>query len=328
MKTIKNTIILFMIGGLLFSSQERVNALGGNAAFWPEDEANIWVFPHSVNNFNLANTDGDDFFVSWGDDMKFGFSGGTSSDFLNLSWGMNNMGLNFGLNMAPGVDAVAGVECEDGSMDCAEYVAAEEAVDGVNIIDAQFGMNMDGIGDIGVHFMNSTVHAHGDHMDYEDGMTFGATLRRAQELWVFSHALLNFGYVSPEDEDAVMNLGADLFTHLDIGENTTGLFAMGFGWTNEGDGDIHFPKMTFAVESAWTDWATVRAGFTKDWSITNTESAGVMPSFGLGFNYGSFVLDMNVGTDIFTNPVQKVTGFEALNADENVVSTFNLTYMW
>jgi len=312
-----------MIGGLLFSSQERVNALGGNAAFWPEDEANIWVFPHAVNNFNLANTNGDDFFVSWGDDMKFGFNGGTSSDFLNLSWGMNNMGLNFGLNMSPGVDAVAGVACEDGSMDCAEYVAAEDAVDGVNIIDAQFGMNMNGIGDIGVHFMNSTVHAHGDHMDYEDGMTFGATLRRAQELWVFSHALLNFGYVSPEDEDAVMNLGADLFTHLDIGENTTGLFAMGFGWTNEGDSDIHFPKMTFAVESAWTDWATVRAGFTKDWSITNTVGTDVMPSFGLGFNYGSFVLDMNVGSDIFTNPVQKVTGFESLNA-----SSFNLTYMW
>ena len=161
-------------------------------------------------------------------------------------------------------------------------------------------------------------------MDYEDGMTLGLTLRRAQELWVFSHALVNFGYVAPSDEDAVMNLGADLFTHLDIGENTTGLFAMGFGWTNEGeDGDIHFPKMTFAVESAWTDWATVRAGFTKDWSITNTESAGVNPSFGLGFNYGSFVLDMNVGSDIFTNPVQKVTGFESLNA-----SSFNLTYMW
>ena len=299
-----------MIGGLLFSSQERVNALGGNAAFWPEDEANIWVFPHAVNNFNLANTDGDDFFVSWGDDMKFGFSGGTSSDFLNLSWGMNNMGLNFGLNMTPAVEA--------------DTTTGQLAEDAVTIINTQFGMNMDAVGDLGVHFMNSTMHDHDGHMHYEDGMTLGLTLRRAQELWVFSHALVNFGYVAPSDEDAVMNLGADLFTHLDIGENTTGLFAMGFGWTNEGeDGDIHFPKMTFAVESAWTDWATVRAGFTKDWSITNTLSDGVNPSFGLGFNYGSFVLDMNVGTDIFTNTVQKVTGFQSLNA-----SSFNLTYMW
>ena len=318
MKTIKNTTMLFMFVGLIFSSQERVNALGGNAAFWPEDEANISVFPQAVNNFNLANTDGDDFYVSWGDDMKFGFSGGSSSDFLNLSWGMNNMGVNFGLNMTPEVE---GVGCEDGTTDCAEYVAAEDAV---NVVDLQYGMTLDGVGDVGVHFMNTTMHAHGDHFDYEDGMTLGASLRRSQELWVFSHALLNFGYVAPEDEDAVMNLGADLFTHLDIADNTVGLFALGFGWTNEGeDGDIHFPKMTFAVESAWTDWATVRAGFTKNWSLTNTTSTGVTPSFGLGFNYGSFVLDMSVGSDIFTNPVQKVTGFESLNA-----SAFNLTYMW
>ncbi|MAJ45159.1 MAG: hypothetical protein CMF96_10515 [Candidatus Marinimicrobia bacterium] len=317
MKTIKNTIVLLMIGGLLFSSTERVNALGGNAAFWPEDEANISVFPQAVNNFNLANTDGEDFYVSWGDDMKFGFSGGTSSDLVNLSWGMNNMGLNFGLNMTPEVEAV---ECAADDSDCVEV----EGVEGVSIINTQFGMTLDGVGDVGVHFMNSTMHDHGDHFDYEDGMTLGLTLRRAQELWVFSHALVNFNYEDPTDEDAVMNLGADLFTHLDIAENTTGLFAMGFGYTNEGeDGDIHFPKMTFAVESAWTDWATVRAGFTKDWSLTNTSSAGVTPNFGLGFNYGSFVLDMSVGSDIFTNPVQKVTGFDSLNA-----SSFNLTYMW
>ena len=317
MKTIKNTIVLLMIGGLLFSSTERVNALGGNAAFWPEDEANISVFPQAVNNFNLANTDGEDFYVSWGDDMKFGFSGGTSSDLVNLSWGMNNMGLNFGLNMTPEVEAV---ECAADDSDCVEV----EGVEGVSIINTQFGMTLDGVGDVGVHFMNSTMHDHGDHFDYEDGMTLGLTLRRAQELWVFSHALVNFNYEAPTDEDAVMNLGADLFTHLDIAENTTGLFAMGFGYTNEGeDGDIHFPKMTFAVESAWTDWATVRAGFTKDWSLTNTSSAGVTPNFGLGFNYGSFVLDMSVGSDIFTNPVQKVTGFDSLNA-----SSFNLTYMW
>jgi len=307
MKTIKNTTMLFMFVGFIFSSQERVNALGGNAAFWPEDEANISVFPQTVNNFNLANTDGDDFYVSWGDDMKFGFSGGSSTDFLNLSWGMNNMGVKLGVNTTP-----KDTNCEDGEDTCAS----------VNRVNVQYGMTLDGVGDVGVHLMNTTMHDHGDHFDYEDGVTVGATLRRAQDLWVFSHALLNFGYVAPEDEDAVTTLGADLFTHLDIAENTTGLFALGLGYSTESEA-MHFPKMTFAVESAWTDWATVRAGFTKDWDLTNTESTGVTPSFGLGFNYGSFVLDMSVGSDIFTNPVQKVTGFESLNA-----SAFNLTYMW
>ena len=268
MKTVKNTIILFMIGGLVFSSQERVDALGGNAAFWPEDEANIMVFPHAINNFNLANTDGEDFFVSWGDDMKFGFSGGTSeNDFLNLSWGMNNMGLNFGLNMEAAVEAVTavdGVDCADGTMDCEEYVAAVEAVEGVdavNTIDASFGMNM-AFGDVGLGFDNA-----------DGGTNITGVLRRAQELWIFDNMLVGFGMMTPEEGDAVMNLSADLYTHLDIAENTTGLFAMGFGWTNEGeDGDVTLPAMTFAVESAWTDWATVRAGFTKDWSIIQTIS--------------------------------------------------------
>ncbi|MBC8197387.1 MAG: hypothetical protein H8E60_05830 [Candidatus Marinimicrobia bacterium] len=295
MRIVKNIIMLLMLVGVVLASQERVDALGGNAAFWSDDEANIGIFPQKINNFNLAVTDGSDFYVSWGDDMKFGFSGGSATDFLNLSWGMNNMGLNFGLNMIPAVEAdTAGLGAEDA----------------VNVINASFGMDMD-FGDVGVHFNN------------EDGTNIGAAFRRSQDLWLFSNALVTFVMESPEVGDAVMSLGADLYTHLDIAENTTGLFALGFGYTNSGDGDITFPAMTFAVESAWTDWATVRAGFTKDWSLTNTVSDGVMPSFGLGFNKGSFVLDMNVGTDLFTNPVQKVTGFSSLGA-----TSFNLTYKW
>jgi len=305
MKTVKNTIMLIMIGGLIFASQERVNALGGNAAFWPEDEANIMIFPHAINNFNLANTNGEDFFVSWGDDMKFGFSGGSTSDFLNLSWGMNNMGLNFGLNMVPAVEEVSVTDT------AGVVVVTDPAVNAVNTISAAFGMNM-AFGDVGVSFDNA-----------DSGTNITAALRRAQELWIFDNMLVGFGMMSPEVGDAVMNLSADLYTHLDIAENTTGLFAMGFGWNNEGDSDITLPAMTFAVESAWTDWATVRAGFTKNWSISNTIGSDVMPSFGLGFNKGSFVLDMNVGADLFTNPVQKVTGFDSLGA-----TSFNLTYMW
>jgi len=284
--------------GIVLASQERVDALGGNAAFWSGDEANISLFPQKINNFNLANTDGENFFVSWGDDMKFGFSGGTETDFLNLSWGMNNMGLNFGLNQVAAIEA-----------DTAAGIVAEA----VNVINASFGMDMD-FGDVGAYFNNAG-----------GGTNLGVKLRRAQDLWLFSNALVSFDMNSPEEDDAVMTLGADLYTHLDMGENTTGLFALGFGWTNEGDGDgdITFPEMTFAVESGWTDWATVRAGFTKDWSLTNTESDGVMPSFGLGFNMDNFELDMNVSADLFTNPVQKITGFSSLGA-----TGFNLTYKW
>jgi len=322
MKTIKTITALLVIGGLMFASAERVNALGGNAAFWPDDDANMVVFPHAINNFNIANTNGSDFFVSWGDDMKFGFSGGMADDFINLSWGQSNMGLNFGVNMTPAVDAVIVVDDPE-TVDVDEASGSVGAIDAVNVIDASFGMGMD-FGDIGVHFNNNA------------GTNVGAGLRMEQSVWVFSHVLASVGMSMPDAEDvegteldesaSVMNLSVDAFTHIDIGESTTGLFALGFKWTNEGDGNIHVPAMTFAVESAMTDWATLRAGFTKNWSLTNTVSNGVMPTFGLGFNYGSFNLDLNLGTDtsLFTNPVSKITGYTALSE----AATFNITYLW
>ncbi len=315
MKFVKTITMLLAFSVMAFTSDQRVDALGGNAGFWADDDANIWVFPHTVNNWNIANTDGSDFYVSWGDGMKYGFSGGGSSDFLKFTWGNgSNMGLNFGLNMTPEVVAVDAVE-DNPETEEDETVDAVEGVEAVNVINVGFGMAM-GFGDVGVWFNNN------------DGTDINVNLRRAQNVWIWDNMLVDFGMNSPEEGDAVMSLGVNLFTHLDIADNTTGLFAMGFGWTNDaalndGDGDITFPAMTFAVESGMTDWATVRAGFTKDWSLTSTESDGVLPTFGLGFNYGSFNLDMDVGAALFTNPVQKITGFEELGA-----TNFNLTYTW
>ena len=48
-------------------------------------------------------------------------------------------------------------------------------------------------------------------------------------------------------------------------------------------------------------------------------------SVGLGFNYGSFNLDVDVSEGLFTNPVQHVTGYESI-APENATAT--LTYSW
>jgi len=315
MKNVKTLLILLSISTFIFASQQRVDALGGNAAYWHDDDANIWVFPHTVNNYNIANTDGSDFYVSWGDGSKFGFAGGTASDMLKLTWGNgSNMGANFGLSMTPEVTAA------DDSGNCGDAMdeACDDevkAADAVNVITVGFGVNM-AFGDVGVAF------------DNDAGTNLGLVLRAQQGFWIWDNTLVNVGMKSPEEGDAVMDLGVNLYTHLEIAENTTGLWATGFGWTNDatlndGDGDITFPAMTFAVESAMQDWIDVRAGFTKNWSITSTSSIGVTPTFGLGFNYGSFNLDVDVGSSLFTNPVQTITGYSALGA-----TGFNLTYNW
>ena len=46
-------------------------------------------------------------------------------------------------------------------------------------------------------------------------------------------------------------------------------------------------------------------------------------SFGLGFNYGSFNLDVDVTEDLYTNPWQKIVGFDGLGS-----TTATLTYVW
>ena len=48
-------------------------------------------------------------------------------------------------------------------------------------------------------------------------------------------------------------------------------------------------------------------------------------SVGLGFNYGSFNLDVDVSEGLFTNPVQHITGYESIAPDG---ATATLTYAW
>ena len=80
---------------------------------------------------------------------------------------------------------------------------------------------------------------------------------------------------------------------------------------------------TFAVESAMTDWATLRVGDTHGYDFQDggtdvdcsaagaaadcVNSGGI--TMGLGFNYGSFNLDMAVNsTGMFNDPVKYIAG--------------------
>ena len=89
-----------------------------------------------------------------------------------------------------------------------------------------------------------------------------------------------------------------------------------------------------------TDWATARVGVNAGYNLmTSVETTGVSEnkattgrggmetafSVGLGFNYGSFNLDVDVSEGLFTNPVQHVTGFESIAPTG---ATATLTYVW
>ena len=50
MKNVTKILTVVTLCATLFGSAQRIGALGGNAALWPGDEANIAAFPAQVNN--------------------------------------------------------------------------------------------------------------------------------------------------------------------------------------------------------------------------------------------------------------------------------------
>ena len=64
MKNVTKILTAVTLCAALFASQQRIDALGGNAALWPGDEANIAAFPAQVNNHSYVQLSG----VGTGDD--------------------------------------------------------------------------------------------------------------------------------------------------------------------------------------------------------------------------------------------------------------------
>ena len=82
MKNVTKILTAVVLCAAVFASTERTNALGGNAAFWPGDEANISAFPAQINNHGFVQVTGMDsntgsvdlVFSNGGANWGFGFS--------------------------------------------------------------------------------------------------------------------------------------------------------------------------------------------------------------------------------------------------------------
>ena len=53
MKFVKTIILLMTFCVMAFGNMDRINALGGNPGFWPGDDANVSLFPATVNNLDM-----------------------------------------------------------------------------------------------------------------------------------------------------------------------------------------------------------------------------------------------------------------------------------
>jgi len=325
MKNVKVILISVALCATVFANA-RIDALGGDAGFWPGDRANAAMFPGTLNDANWvefggvngATTDTDEDSdtygenngsmtgsINWGDDVKWGFNFDTSADnhdWMDISWAKDGMGVRVGFVSSS-----------------AEWTDEAD----MSGFDLAWGSTMS-FGEIGVGY---STHTEGD----ADAVTnLWVNWRGDCNLWLFDNAKASLAM-----GDDTMDLTYDLFTHVTPADGVTALVGMGFGYhTNDlqESTEMWLPNAVFAVEAAMTDWATVRA-FTRQHHILSCDMDGddcgtgnaSDYGFGLGFgwqaaNGGSVNLDMEVGNNIFTEPVHTMTGFGAIGSGQVTLS--------
>ena len=132
-------------------------------------------------------------------------------------------------------------------------------------------------------------------------------------------------------------------------EGVNAIFSMGFGYWNQtfnaglGGDDlvtttITLPEVNLGVEADVTDWAQVRFGLNHSYvlsgsvgddyswsgSVDENGESNFGWNFGLGFDYGTFTLDMVLeNTDLFNDPVRYITGRNDLALSSSATLTWS-----
>ena len=345
MKNVTKILTAVVLCAAVFASTERVSSLGGNAAFWPGDEANISAFPAQINNHGflqvdgMGSSEGSVGMVFSDGDHNWGLNWSNSaSDFINLGWGKDGMGLNLNYKMWTtantltwtGNDDAVDASCSDGvSADQAACEAAGEtwtaaSAETFSCSDAtlltegactnsesnsgfglSFGKDLGDMGEIGVHFKSGDGQTEGFMIDY----------RKSCGFWVFTDMVANLD--SPDGGD--MKLDVDWFGHMDAGVADV-MLATGMIYDMADDGGITLTS-NVGVEAAVTDAVTIRGGMGWAYALTNDggDQTGAVTtgdldyawSTGVGVNMGSFNVDMSLTDSFWNNPF----GFISGNAD-------------
>ena len=304
MKNVKAILIGVALCATVFANA-RIEALGGDAGFWPGDRANATAFPHTLNDgqwVEFGNVDGaaPTGSVNWnvdGTHWGFNFDAAGNSDWMNMSWAKDGMGLSVGF----------------------QSVAAGENTDvntggDVSGFDIAWGKEM-GFGELGVRYTST------DDVTADDETELTVNWRGACSFWVFDNAKAKFWM-----GDDNMTLSYDLFTHVKPTEAVTALVAMGFEYktTDAGEGtQLWLPNATLAVEADLAEWATFR-GFVEQNHVVSSDNGSAADSdngswnetdfgFGLGFgwttkNANSVSLDMEIANTVFSDSVSEMLG--------------------
>jgi len=310
MKNVTKILTVVVLCAAMFASTQRTDALGGSQ-FWPGDESNIANFPAQANNHSFvqvngvgsqtgvavdANGDdvaddpltldvdesavidgGDASILFQKDGTTWGFNYG-SDDWINMTWGDGDQAVSFGL--ANYSNNLTG-DCAD-----ADDVTCLRENTGYKV---SYG-NTFNFGELGIHYEDSGEDGADAVMDLYMKSDFG--------FWIFDDT-----YVGAEDLTGDMKIRADFFSHRDAGGAD-----VVYGWGIDMDmSDEGFMKQTatLGVEANMTDWATLRAGYT--WN--HTLSADDTPMVGSAEQAATANdSEINVAADGCTNGGTSVLG--------------------
>jgi len=345
MKNVTKILTAVTLCAALFASDQRINALGGNAALWAGDEANIDAFPGSINDHSFVQVSGvGEYWGDWDNDVNtpdtgvsgaqnasilfdkdgtaWGFSyNNGSEDWFNIMWGNGDMGLSVG--MISSENGTAGNTYESSGFDLG------------------WGKTF-GWGEVGVGYETTSNTPNGSTSTDNTELTFN--WRGDVGFWVFDGLTASLEMTSEDktgtsnDEDET-TIEITAFTHMDAGGADV-LFAMGIedeatsygAGGSADDGNMNLVSIV-AVEANMTDWATFRLGANhtyqlsgeNDWSgpgESQTENGWDL-NVGLGFNWGGFSADYSISDGFFNDPVSGITGYDSGRLTDQAVT---LTY--
>ncbi len=325
MKNVKVILIGVALCATVFANA-RIDALGGDAGFWPGDRANAAIFPGTLNDANwveygnVESGNGPSASINWGDGVKWGlnFDADANQDWVNMSWAKDGMGLSVGFVSASDADG-NGATSQDASG-----------------FDLTWGSSMS-FGELGVGYSSYDDGSTGS----EAGTLLWANWRGDLGFWVFDQAKASFA-MADQGTASSMGLTFDLFTHVTPADGVTALVGMGFGYNTAeaSPGNdattLWLPNAILAVEASMTDWATVRTFVRQNHAFSNESTSGGTSAdgdtgnttdygFGVGFgwtasNGGSVSLDMEVSNQLFVDPISTMAGWDSADLATGAVT--------
>ena len=337
MKNVTRILTTVVLCAAVFASTQRTDALGGNAAFWPDDEANIAAFPANINNHSFVQvgsetagmgtaTAGVDMVFGSGDNnWGLGFSN-SSGTWFDLGWGNgSNMGINFAMTASDNGSGTTddGFVLSYGNSDVfgmnfgfhyksGETNTADWADNGMT-----FNLAKDGCDCWVFNRMVAEVWMPAEtETDDANAVTTAATCTTGDDGsggdWDGTEANCSDGFVAAFDtqvDDQDMTIDLDWVGNLGTGA-TNVMFAMGMEY-DALDAGLR-STANLGVEVDVTSNVTLRGGMEWGYDLSNdgdtTGANGYAWSTGAGVNVGDFNADFTIGSGFWNNPLGWVSG--------------------